>query len=140
MKIVFFFFLTVVFGALHSQSIEHPTMSEVTIAYKAIPSGTTVVNGKPQIKVRPEAIVKLKPGDVKKIRFRVLSSGNLIAKAVYKLDSLPVVSLKGIKLFYSENGKYHLSIPDTLLLGKYTYEVETEDNNGSVSVKHSKSK
>lgn len=121
-----------------SQVNNHPTLNEVTIIYRSVPNGTTTIGNKAGIKVIPEVVFKLNPGNIKKVQIDLKSNNINIATRVCYLDSITAYTNKSKQ--YIKEGKYYIEFEDTLLLKKYDVELFTEDYYGVQSIKYKKQK
>jgi hypothetical protein len=135
MKKYFLLFCLCFFGiSSFSQNAAHPTIDKVQVSYKAITTGSvSISNGRPDIKVMPEATVTLK-ATASKIYFKMMDAqNNLLYNVNYSLSSSAITNPQGVKLFYKEGNTVHIGDANTRSLMQYKYEVYTEDSQGNAT-------
>lgn len=133
-KLIFLVALIFLSRKAISQSSSHPTIDEVKVKYRSVPSSS--VNSSSMVfNVIPEINIALKStSGISKIYLKIIEieTSTTLFTINYNLNSSAVTNANGDKLFENNNGQIFISSGTSLLLKPYTYEVYTE-NNQSIS-------
>lgn len=106
----------------------HPSISSVSVRYKAAPQGT--VNSVLNIQAVPEATVSLVANSgATKIYFKIIdnTSNTVVYQVNYSLSSGTVTNGQGKKLFENSNGVLFISNGSPVTLKPYKFELYTEN-------------
>lgn len=126
--------------AARAQNQPPATIDHLQASYQSVPSTSiAIVNGQPQIRVKPQLTVTLKAGaSASKIYLEMLDAQNNSIYAVsYVIGSGPVSDEQGHQLFYTDESGIHINNPNTAPLAPYTYKLHTEDSQGIASAEFS---
>ena len=130
MKFYYAFLILFSSRLLSAQNDDHPTISQIKVIYKASPTSTVIVAGKPKINTTPEIKVLLKDAnDVSEIYFEILKQdSSLVYKANYGTNSSAVYQ-NNKKVFDQNSNSIFLSCPQTIIKDIYIYKLYTKKNN-----------
>ena len=126
-KISFFITLLIMSASIFAQS-NHPTISKLAVSYK--PISTASLSSLGEIKCIAQATITLKSNSTaSKVYFKILSKqdNSVLYQANYDLNSAPITSDSGVKLFENSNGTIKISYGDALVLKPYLYQLQTAD-------------
>jgi hypothetical protein len=137
MKLLLSVILCLAGTLLQSQNQPPITIDKVQVSYQSVPSASVaVVDGHPDIKVKPQVIVSLRANtSIDKIYLEMLDAqNNTIYSVNYVIAAGIVIDPQGFKLFDADERVIRINNPNTVSLVRYTYKLHTEDNQGNSSV------
>jgi hypothetical protein len=125
-------FLFISMAVKSQTNINHPTISSVTVMYKAVPQPTgNVANSNLSVNVIPQVTVSLiAQATVSTVYFKILDpvTNVIIYQSNYTINSSPQLNVSGKKLFENINGSIFLSNGSSLALKPYLFQITTGDN------------
>lgn len=122
-----------------AQPGNHPTVKNVSMAYKAVPTPTVVVTPASPVGIYaiPTATIRLKdPAAIRRVYFKILDENNsnaVLFQAQYRTDTATVTDGAGNVLFEAVNQELHISPGQVMALGPYKLSVTTRDTAQAVS-------
>lgn len=125
-----------------TNNANHPTIGNLTVAYKSVPQGTNSI-GMMDMKCIPQATITLKPNvNASKIYFKIINpQTNVVVYQVnYLLNSASIINNDGITVFENSNGVIKISNAQIVSLRPYVYELQTENSQSVLSTVYSVTK
>jgi hypothetical protein len=124
--ILFFTFLT---PSLFCQTINHPSIDTIEVSYMSAPNN----------QVTPEAIIHFKIMDgVAKVFLKIVnpSDSNVVYSVNYDVNNLPITNSAGLVTCLKNNNIIQIIGTNPIVLQPYTYQIQTEDNQGNISINY----
>lgn len=113
-------------------NLNHPTVSSVTVMYKAVPQATgNAVTSSLSVNVIPQVTVSLiAQANVTSIYFKILDpiTNAIVYQSNYPINSTVQLNGAGKKMFENIAGKIFLSNGMSLALKPYLIQITTQDN------------
>jgi hypothetical protein len=124
-------FLIFVFSAfsLFSQTNTHPSVDTLEVSYMSAANNQVI----------PEAIIHLKTLEgVSKVYCKIInpSDSNVVYSVNYDVNNLPISSSTGLVICLKTNNIIQIIGTIAMVLQPYTYLIQTEDNQGNISVNY----
>ncbi|MBS1635851.1 MAG: hypothetical protein JST26_07990 [Bacteroidetes bacterium] len=127
MKTFFTFLFILGFSCFYAQN-SHPTIDTVEVSYMTVSGGMS--------NVLPEPIIHLKTlSGVSKVHCKIInpSDSSVVYNVFYTISASPVFNSNGQPLFVLDNLNAQILGPDPIELKDYTYQVQTEDDQGNLT-------